>query len=593
MVLLIVPTFNDSNNIPKYSVLFFAAAFGASVLSIPKFGLLEKKNWKTWAPPLSFLIIMFVMACTSDQRYTAFFGNYGRNNGWFQYLGLTTLFLLTAFSFNLNTLTKFNHLLAILGSTISFYGYFQSRGIDFINFAETSFPVITTLGNANFASTFMGLASIALLWEIFYLKKIHLRLMSLFVLIGTVYVIYVSESSQGLFVLLIGGLVFIGIKFFSSSKKIGMIYFSVFGFVSFLGLLGLFQIGPLTRFVYQPSTTFRGDYYRAAWRMFESRPITGVGIDNFGGHYRTFRDVDAALRLDPNTVANYAHNIFLQQLATGGIFLFLAYSLFILVVARAAIKGLKTFEGENKSKFGALVSLWVGYQVQSQVSIDQITIAAIGWVLAGAVVALGFNSEIINAQVSHPNRNMRRRSGVAADTTLIASGLTLVLVVSSFALLVPIWQAEHKIKIARSLTGNTEKLLAIRELLLTDSINLVPREVNYKIIASRILANQGDLPESKRLLFLALEDDPRSFTAHDYLAQIYEKSGDIKSAILIRNKISLLDPFNTNNWLLLGKDLAEIRDYQTLQRTIERIAPLAYKSTIVDDLKAFLPIEIS
>ena len=66
MVLVIVPTFNDSTNIPKYSILFFAAAFGASVLSIPKFGLLEKKNWKSWAPPLLFLTIMLIMASSCD-----------------------------------------------------------------------------------------------------------------------------------------------------------------------------------------------------------------------------------------------------------------------------------------------------------------------------------------------------------------------------------------------------------------------------------------------------------------------------------------------------------------------------------------------
>ena len=103
MVLVIVPTFNDSTNIPKYSILFFAAALGASVLSIPKFGLLEKKNWKSWAPPVLFLTIMLVMALITDQKYTAFFGNYGRNNGWFQYLGLAALFLLTAFSFNFDS----------------------------------------------------------------------------------------------------------------------------------------------------------------------------------------------------------------------------------------------------------------------------------------------------------------------------------------------------------------------------------------------------------------------------------------------------------------------------------------------------------
>ena len=100
MVLVIVPVFNDSTNIPKFSVLFFISALGFSVLAIPKFGLLEKKNWISWLPPVLFLFVLLISAIFTDQKYAAFFGSYGRNNGWFQYLGLTVLFLLTAFSFN-------------------------------------------------------------------------------------------------------------------------------------------------------------------------------------------------------------------------------------------------------------------------------------------------------------------------------------------------------------------------------------------------------------------------------------------------------------------------------------------------------------
>ena len=122
----------------------------------------------------------------------------------------------------------------------------------------------------------MGISAIAILWKITDLESIALKVALAIVLVGQTYVIYVSQSSQGLFILLIGGLTFIGIKFVTSNKKIGVTYFSLFGAASFLGLLGLFQIGPLTKFVYQASTTYRGDYYRAAWRMFKEPVFTGV-----------------------------------------------------------------------------------------------------------------------------------------------------------------------------------------------------------------------------------------------------------------------------------------------------------------------------
>ena len=591
MVLLIVPSFNDSTNLPKYSVLFIAAAVGVSILSLPKFGLLEKNNWKTWAPPVFFLIVMFVLALLSDQKYIAFFGNYGRNNGWFQYFGLTTLFLLTAFSFNFNSLTKLFHLLAVLGSIVAFYGFSQSRSIDFLNFADTGSPVVATLGNSNFASAFLGFAAVALFWELFHLKKVSLKALSAMGLLGITHVIYVSNSSQGIFVLLIGALMFIGIKFFSSSKKAIGFYFSMFGFATILGIFGLFQIGPLTKFVYQSSTTYRGDYYRAAWKMFESHPLSGVGIDQFGYYYRSYRDANAAFRLGPSSVVDYAHNVFLQILATGGAFLFFAYLICILFVAFAAIKGLKKFKGDDKVKFGALVSLWFAYQVQTQVSVDQITIAGIGWVLAGAIVALGFNSELITEKASQVKRYATRRRRSVPNSSLVAISLALILVVSSFAWLVPIWRADYYVKVARTLGDNPKnlKLVAFKTLLLKNSIALAPHEIRYKIIASEILANNGDLSESRRILFLALADEPRSHTANEYLAQNYEISGDFKSAISTRDKISLLDPYDTNNWFILGKDLVEIGDYQALDRVIQQVASLSSNSTIVDDLKALLP----
>lgn len=592
MVLVIVPVFNDSTNIPKFSVLFFIAALGISVLAIPKFGLFEKKNWMSWLPPFLFLSVLFILALITDQKYAAFFGSYGRNNGWFQYLGLTVLFLLTAFSFNFSTLTKFFNLLVALGLIITIYGFFQYNQIDFINYTNPARPIIATMGNPNFASAFMGFAAIALVWKITETKVLWQKISLLAALIFQTYVIYVSESSQGLFILLIGALTFIGIKYFTSSKKIGYSYFSFFGLTSFIGLLGLLQIGPLTRFVYQESTTLRGDYFRAAWRMFQSDPITGVGIERFGEYYRMYRDADAALRLGPRFVTNYAHNAFLQLLATGGIILFLTYLVMIIFVVIAAIRGFRNFKGNEKAMFGALVSLWFAFQIQAQISVDQITIAAIGWVLAGAIIALGFNNKLIAEKAFRPNTYSKKKRGSIDNSTMVAGGLSLALLIASFMWLIPIWKADYTIKQARLLQGDAAdfNFLAVKRDLALKAVENAPGEVRYKLLASVELSRAKELELARIQLRDAFEIDPRSYDAVVMAAKVYENAGLIEEAIKTRIAATKMDPNDIDNWLQLGKDLAQLGDFEAIKKVIKLVEPLKGKSTIADDLRKLLPV---
>jgi tetratricopeptide (TPR) repeat protein len=325
--------------------------------------------------------------------------------------------------------------------------------------------------------------------------------------------------------------------------------------------------------------------------MFKSHPLTGVGIDRYGEYYRTYRDVDAALRLGPSSVANYAHNAFLQLLATGGIVLFLAYLVMIVFVAFAAVKGLKKFTGNEKALFGALVSLWFAFQVQAQVSIDQITIAAIGWVLAGAVIALGFNSELIAEKAFQPNTYAKKRRGAIANSTLVAGGLTIVLVITSFAWLVPIWRADYNIKNARMLQGDPGdfNFLAEKKKLALEAVSSAPGEIRYKIIAADALVVAKELELARQQLKDALDMDPKSYEAIGYAAQVYERADLIDEAIKIRIVATNMDPNDTDNWLQLGKMLARIGDYQAVKKVIELVAPLAGKSTIANDLSALLP----
>ena len=70
---------------------------------------------------------------------------------------------------------------------------------------------------------------------------------------------------------------------------------------------------------------------------------------------------------------------------------------------------------------------------------------------------------------------------------------------------------------------------------------------------------------------------------------MYERAGLTDEAIKIRIVATKMDPNDTDNWLQLGKMLAQIGDYEAVKKVIELVAPLAGKSTIANDLSALLP----
>jgi len=593
MVLVVYSPFYDTTNTPKYSVLFIGAALGLSCLLNPKFGVLEKKNWKSTLPPIVFILIMFLLALATDQKYIAFFGKYGRNNGWFQYLCFVILFLLAAFSFSKLAVSKLLNLLILLGAVTSFYGFIQYHGIDFINYADTGLPVIATLGNSNFASAFIGLTTIALVWKISEITDLKFKSLFFGILVFELYVTYISKSSQGIFIAILGIFLFLGLKYFTSNKKYTITYFTSYIATLILGLIGLFQIGPLTKFVYQASTSYRGDYYRAAWKMFSSDKFTGIGIDRYGDNYRIFRDADAAFRLGlgPSSISNYAHNTFLQFLATGGIFLLLAYVFTLAMVLFAATKGIKKFTGKDRSIFIALFSIWIAYQGQALISIDQVSITALGWVLSGAIVALGFNDELIALRGQHQNTYVNKQPYNFKLSIMVPNLITIIAIILSLNWLTPVWRAEYNMQRANHLQGGLTdpRYAETKKNYVLNAVNAKPSEIKYKILAALTLVELNELELARQQLQIALDSDEKSYESIIYTAQIYEQIEVYDTAIRLRIAASKFDKYDTNNWLELGNNHAIVGDFESIKKIISVLDPLESKTNIVSELTKLLP----
>ena len=591
MVLVVVPSFYDLTNIPKYSVLFIVGSLGLFLILNPKFGILKKQSLVSSIPPILFLIFMLLLAVLTDEKYIAFFGKYGRNNGWFQYAGFVILFLLTAFSFNINTISRLLNLLIILGFITSVYGFLQYLGIDFINYSNTQLPVIATFGNSNFASAFIGFSAIALFWKIMETKDFRIKSFVLIVLIFQIYVATISNSSQGIFISIFGILTFIGVVYFTKNLRNICIYFGTYLSLLTLTILGLLQKGPLEKLVYQPSTTYRGDYFRAAWEMFSSNIFTGVGIDRYGDYYREFRDVSSALRLGPSSVAYYAHNNFLQLLATGGIFLFFLYLTTIVIVLIASFKAFKKSDAKDKKIVAAIFTLWISFQAQSLVSINQVSLAVTGWVFAGALVAIGLNSELISANsLKLPPKINSKKTPIDLNSVL-SIVLSLCIFISVLFWLVPLWRAESNIKLASKLRGDNANIAYVNQKknLVLEAINLKPNDINYRIMAADYLTELGELELARQQLQRAIEIDPRSYESIIYLAQVYERAQLLDPAIKLRISATNKDKFDTRNWLQLGINLAAMGDYASVTRVIESVRSFDNKNPILKELDKLIP----
>jgi hypothetical protein len=156
-------------------------------------------------------------------------------------------------------------------------------------------------------------------------------------------------------------------------------------------LIGSLNKGPLASLLYKDSVTYRGDYWRAGWKMTVENPIFGVGLDSYGDWYRRSRTIEATLRRGPDITTNAAHNVFLDISAYGGFPLLLVYLALMILVVISAVKVLKRSQGFNAG-FVGLVAGWVAFQAQSIISINQIGLALWGWVLSGLIIGYEINT---------------------------------------------------------------------------------------------------------------------------------------------------------------------------------------------------------
>ena len=339
---------------------------------------------------ISWQLVVFLFS--GGEQLQQLFGTNGRNTGLITYLALSIAMVVSMVVSNPGFMHRFLLTSLIVGGASLVYGVAQAVGLDPFEWDNAFSSVFGFLGNPNFQSSLLGiLGSIVFAQLLSRAVSMSLKGAYLTYLVLTLFVIKETDSQQGFLVLIIGIGIAFGIYVNLKSRVLGYSYFglAIVGFIAVL--VGTLNKGPLAGLLYEDSVTYRGDYWRAGWKMTIDNPILGVGLDSYGDWYRRSRTMEATLRRGPEVTSNAAHNVFLDFSSYGGFPLLLVYLALLVLVVVSAIKVIKRLQDFNAG-FVGLMAGWVAFQAQSIISINQIGLALWGWVLSGLIVGYEINT---------------------------------------------------------------------------------------------------------------------------------------------------------------------------------------------------------
>ena len=502
---------------------------------------------------VSFVGFMLVAAIVGDVKYITFFGDSQRNTGWLDY------FFLATFLFSASKHIRLSHLNMVywfgigVGAIMTEYGVLQHFGHDFVKWNNPYNSIISTVGNPDFAGgimamflTFSFVAVFVAPWKIWVRGLIGIQA------VVTLLVINWSNARQGLLSFALGAGIFLIIWLWNKKKILGQIS-AVGGVVVFItALAGIFQVGPLTSYLYKASVSVRGFYWRAGADMFIHHPWFGVGPDRFGAWFRTYRADQYPMNYGYDLTSTASHNVIIQIFATCGIFVGLSYLGLLGFVVYRGIVGIKQNSGTNRMLVAGLLAAWIGYQSQSIVSIDNVGIAIWGWVLSGIVIGVS-----IIDMPEPTSKNVQTISRQASMNTF-KPVISWAFVLAFLFVVIPQYRGEsNTFHLSAYAVPNASQGQATRDAyhqLVSSDLSVPMLNPQYRLMMASNLAQAGYVDEAFAQINKEIKNDPRDYAAYSMEASFYEQLHQFPKAIDARLKMYSLDPWGAQNAMTLAND---------------------------------------
>jgi hypothetical protein len=556
----------DPFNSPKLWIIVLLSSWLLGHL-VSNLQSIKTQNKALLAIILAFLLSGLGSLVATNPIYTGFFGETQRRNGYLSYLCLAIILLTAALKIQFSFITRFSGVVIIVGLILSIYGLMQISGIDFVKWNNPYNAVISTVGNPNFAAAIMAIiATLNFGFALIPSFNIAQRLIHLVVFILSYIAIFRSDARQGL----VSGAVGIGtiviVYVHSKYRKAGWIFAGFAFLIGVFSILGMLQKGPLQGLLYKDSVSVRGYYWRAGIEMFRDNFLFGVGQDRYGAFFKTYRESQYSLTYGFDITSNNAHNVPIHLFATGGIFFGLSYLLLMGIVLVAGYKGIRNSAGDKRLIISTLFAGWLVYQAQSLISIDNLGISVWGWLLSGFIIGLSIHVNRINS--NQEVLKSKNKISISLAQPVISGAITVCAVILvSFLYRGEEAAFQTRIRFNPQDVANNNAVLEYASKALETPLI----EPAYKIASLNYLAASGFTEKALEGLKEQLEYDPRNLDVLTPIAEINERLNKIPEAIVAREAIRSLDPWNSKNLLQLGREYQFIGNFKKMQEIREVI----------------------
>lgn len=535
----------DPVNVTKLFLLggFAFAALGAS-FRIFSYSVLKIRLIPIISLGLFLLAAVSTLLASKAPFTQSFYGVYGRNNGFLLYLLLVFLFITSLLIQAQSLFTRLLLALAIAGITNVVYALWVLAFGDFLGWSNPYGNLLGTLGNPNFIGSFFGMFS-ALIFSFLLSPSTSRNIkLSSIVLLPLVFIgIIQSHAVQGkvLFITGFAIAIFYWARGHFKNLLVSISYLAllVTGFI--FALFGTLQRGPLSAILYKETVSLRGEYWHSGWNAGLANPIFGAGFDSLGDWYRRSRRESALTFPGADTVINAAHNVFMDMFAFGGWPLLVGY---VAIVTGVLISILK-FTIRNRRYdpvFVALTTVWLCYQLQSTISINQIGLAIWGWAFGGAIIAYEINDSrglvpVDSAEI--PKGRNAKQVKRQSSNTFVSPGLVAG-VSAVFGLIIAVPPLSADIKWRTAQISQSAKL--VEETLQPSYMNPLNTYKYVNVVGVFETNGLTDLAHTYGLK--AVSFNPDSFESWRNLYQLSLTTEEERARAL--SNMKRLDPLNPN-----------------------------------------------
>ena len=547
VTLLFWTTLNDPFNAPKSWILGVGGFWLLGWVGYHVKGAIKNQVLLIGSALAAVYAFFFIVAWLfTDNKYIGFFGDYQRRTGLLSYLCLIIFLVATSYLIRIGSVARLERAAVIVGFITGFYGLLQHYNADFVKWNNPYNSVLSTLGNPDFAAAVMAIFLVVSFGVAIQMKQpLWLRGLAGVNVVLLLVVIVFSQVRQGLLAGALGVAIIV-IVWVWQRHKIAAWALTALGLVGgLLGLAGMLNMGPLTKYFYKVSVTYRGDYWRAGWNMFVHHPLFGVGLDRFGAYFRQYRDATQVARRGPNVISNAAHDVPVQLASTGGIFVVLALLALTFFILWRGVVALRKTSGADQIVVAVIFGAWATYEAQSLISIDNLAIAIWGYILGGAVIGI---SVLPGTEV---------KVAKATNTHIVQPLVSSVLALMMLIVGILFFESESAMHtLAGIAIPKQQNQLATYEQYALKPLGYGFKEPNFEVTIAGDLAGAGFAPNAITQLQGVIKSDPHNYDAQDMLSRIFEFQKNYGAAVPIRQTMVKEDPFNKTLSTQLSTDIS-------------------------------------